>query len=123
MASVDDYVAGLPAEHAEIARRIRELIKRVAPEARESIKWAQPVYEHHGPFAYFRGFKDYVNFGFWRGAELNDPEKLLTGGGERMAHISVRRAEDLPTAQLEAFVRAAVLLNEAKGNPTRRARA
>jgi hypothetical protein len=37
-----------------------------------------------------------------------------------MAHISLRRAEDMPTAQLEAFVRAAVQLNEARGNPTKR---
>jgi hypothetical protein len=122
VATVDDYVASLPADQAEIARHIRDLIKRVAPDARESIKWAQPVYEHHGPFAYFRGFKDYVNVGFWRGAELEVPDHVLTGGGQRMAHLSVRRAEDLPTAQLETFVRAAVLLNEAKGNPTRRSR-
>jgi hypothetical protein len=120
MATVDDYVAGLPADQAAIAEHIRALVKRVAPQARESIKWAQPVYEHHGPFAYFRGFKGYVNFGFWRGAELEDPDHLLTGGGERMAHVSLRSAESLPTAQLEAFVRAAVLLNETRGNPTQR---
>ncbi|NIS81601.1 MAG: hypothetical protein GTO14_15670, partial [Anaerolineales bacterium] len=52
--TVDAYIVGLDGWKAEVAARIRTIIKDAAPEAEESIKWAQPVYEFNGPFSYFK---------------------------------------------------------------------
>jgi uncharacterized protein YdhG (YjbR/CyaY superfamily) len=41
--TVDEYVASLSPEIRETAERLRGVIRAAAPEARESIKWAQPV--------------------------------------------------------------------------------
>ena len=42
--TVDVYVAALPPDQCEIAEALRGLVKAAVPNAKESIKWAQPVY-------------------------------------------------------------------------------
>jgi hypothetical protein len=80
------------------------------------------VFDSDGPFAYIKAFPSSVNLGFWRGAELDDPDGLLEGGGDRMRHIRLRSVDDIREEAIGAFVRQAVDLNRARGNPTRRAR-
>lgn len=43
----------------------------------------------HVPFAYVNAFSTHVNVGFFYGAELPDPQGLLTGNGKRMRHIKL----------------------------------
>ena len=52
--TVDEYIAGLKGWQQEVAAAIRAIVQEAAPEAKESIKWAQPVYEIGGPFAYIK---------------------------------------------------------------------
>ncbi len=63
--SVDDYITGLDDWNGEVVSEVRSIIRNNAPEAKESIKWAQAVYEINGPFCYIKAFKNSVNFGFW----------------------------------------------------------
>ncbi|MEJ2010699.1 MAG: DUF1801 domain-containing protein [Anaerolineales bacterium] len=117
--TVDAYILSLDPWQAEIARKLRAIVKAAAPEASESIKWAQPVYELNGPFAYFKAFKNTVNFGFWRGADLEDPQGLLEGSGEKMRHVKLGKVEEVDRELLTGFVRQAVELNLQKGDPTK----
>jgi len=89
------------------------------PAAAGSIKWAQPVFEDHGPFCYVRAFASHVNFGFWRGADLPDPEGRLHGGGKRMAHVKITELDDIDAAAFTKLVEAAVELNRTEGDPTK----
>jgi hypothetical protein len=118
--TVDAYVAGLGDWRGEIVSALRKLIREAAPDATESIKWGQPVYEHNGPFAHMKAFKSHVNFGFWRGAEMEDPKGVLTGTGDRMRHVELRSLADIDAPTLQSMVRTAVALNHAKGDPTQR---
>ncbi len=117
--TVDGYIAGLDGWRAAAVKSIRRIILRAAPRASESIKWAQPVYEQDGPFCYVRAFKDSVNFGFWRGAEMKDPDKLLQGSGDKMRHVKLTSLKDVRPPAFAALVRQAVRLNKLKGDPTR----
>ena len=117
--TVDAYIAGLEGWKAEVASKVRLIVLEVAPDAVESIKWAQPVYESNGPFCYMKAFKNSVNFGFWRGVELEDPEGLLQGSGEKMRHVKLAGIKDVDEAALAGFVRQAVQLNLSKGDPTK----
>lgn len=117
--SVDAYVKSLPPEQAEIVSVLRQLVRAAAPTASEAFKWAQPVYEENGPFAYIKAFKSYVNFGFWRGVDIPDPENLLQGGGTKMKHVKVVNAKDIRKKAFQDMVRAAVQLNRTKGDPTK----
>lgn len=117
--TVDQYIAGLNEEQAEIATRIRQIIRTAAPEARESFKWAQPVYESNGPFCYMKAFKSSVNFGFWRGVDLDDPRGVLEGTGDKMRHVKIAHLDEIDEDLLAGFVRQAQKLNQVKGDPTR----
>jgi hypothetical protein len=117
--TVDEYIAGLDDWQGDVVSGLREIVLSAAPQAAEKIKWAQPVYEEKGPFSFIKAFKNHVNFGFWRGVQLPDPEGLLEGSGEKMRHIKVRGLEDIKREPFEAFVREAVKLNIELGDPTK----
>ena len=68
--SVAWYIGTLEDWQQEIVREIDTIVQAAAPKATSSIKWAQPVYESDGPFAFMKAAKKHVTFGFWRGVEL-----------------------------------------------------
>lgn len=116
--TVDEYAANIGGWQAEAIAAIRQIVREAAPKATESVKWAQPVYEENGPFAWIKAYKTYVNFGFWRGSQITDPKRLLVGDGDRMRHVKITSLADLNKPALKRFVREAARLNREKGNPT-----
>jgi hypothetical protein len=117
--TVDRYIAGLDGWKAETVSSVRQVILKTAPEAKESIKWAQPVYELNGPFSYIKAFKNSVNFGFWRGVDIEDPQGLLQGSGDKMRHVKLTGVSDIDDEVFADFIRQAVQLNLTKGDPTK----
>jgi hypothetical protein len=117
--TVDRYVAKLKPPQREIVEALRRLVREAAPEATEAFKWAQPVYEQNGPFAFIKAHPNHVTLGFWRGAELDGGRGLLESGGRQMAHLKLRAAGDIKKGELSRLVRDAVRLNREKGDPTR----
>jgi hypothetical protein len=114
------YVAGLDGWRATVVGQLCALVEKAAPDATGSIKWAQPVFEDHGPICYVRAFTNHVNLGFWRGGELPDDEGRLHSGGQRMAHIKITGPQDVDAAAFTRLVKAAVQLNRTLGDPTKR---
>ena len=115
----ESYIAGVGGWRAEAMTALRAILKAAAPDATESIKWGQPVYEVNGPFAYFRAHTASVNFGFWRGVDLADPAGLLRGTGGKMRHVKLLAMADVKPAVLKAMVKEAAALNREKGDPTK----
>jgi hypothetical protein len=60
-----------------------------------------------------------VNFGFWRGVDINDPTGLLEGEGDKMRHMQLKSIEQVKADIFSDFVRQAVRLNQEKGDPTK----
>jgi hypothetical protein len=116
---VDAYVSRLPAHQQQLVNRVRALIATAAPEAIETLKWSQPVYEANGPFAYLKAYAGHVNFGFWRGASLQAPEGVLEGEGTRMRHLKLSSKAELDEGLIQRLVAEAVKLNGRLGNPSR----
>jgi hypothetical protein len=117
--SVDDYLTKVAPWQRMVIEKLRVVVKAAAPSAVESIKWGQPVYEHKGPFAYIKAHAAQVNFGFWRGAELDDTKRMLQGEGERMRHVKILETHVIDELTLAAFVKQAIALNDKKGDPTK----
>jgi hypothetical protein len=119
--TIDGYIETFEDWRGDAIRRIRELVDEAAPDAESAIKWAQPVWlSGGGPFAYVKAFPRSVNIGFWRGAQLDDPDGLLQGEGDRMKHVPIRSVDDVPAEAIGRFVRQAVALNRELGNPAKR---
>jgi hypothetical protein len=119
-ANVDDWAKKLTGWQADALKIIRALVSRHAPGSTLVMKWGQPVWEQNGPFAWLRPAAKHVSFGFWRGAEMNDPEGHLEGDGDRMRHLKVTSPDELESLPIEGFVKQAIALNGSKGDPTKR---
>jgi hypothetical protein len=116
--TVDEYIAAFDDWRTDAMKRLREVVKEGAPHSAVGIKWAQPVWEWNGPMIWMKAYPKHVDIGFWRGTEMEDPKKVLTGDGERMRHIKITSLKDIPSDALRDLVKQAVQLNTAKGNPT-----
>ena len=58
-------------------------------------------------FGYVAAFKDHVNVGFFFGALLKDPARLLEGTGKRGRHVKLRPGCEMDSAALAQLVDAA----------------
>ncbi|MEM7038941.1 MAG: DUF1801 domain-containing protein [Bacteroidota bacterium] len=104
----------------ETVQALHELVLEIMPDAKHTIKWAQPVYESpEGPAVFMKAAKKHVTFGFWRGAELDDPNGVLEGSGEKMRHVKVKGLDKIDREVLVPLVEQAVALNAAHGDPTK----
>jgi hypothetical protein len=56
------------------------------------------------PFAYVNVFKAHVNVGFFLGAELKDPARLLEGTGKRMRHVKLTPGAPIDSKALSALI-------------------
>lgn len=117
--TVDGYISDLEESKSKIVSMLRKIILEAAPEAKESIKWAQPVYESNGPFAYIKAFNTNVNFGFWRGIDIADPKGLLKGSGIKMRHVNITSLDNIDEGAFVDFIHQAIELNKIKGDPTK----
>jgi hypothetical protein len=118
--TVDDYVSEIPDPIRAVAMALRDAVRAAAPEAKESIKWGQPVYESNGPFAALKAYPRWVTLTFWRGAALADPSRRLEGDGDRMRHARYASVDEVDRAAVEALVKAAMAMNAELGDPTKR---
>jgi len=59
------------------------------------------------PFGYVNVFTSHVNVGFFRGAELPDPARLLQGAGKYMRHVKLKPGTATNAAALRALIDAA----------------
>src|SRR5690606_3298313 len=104
-------------------RALRRLVARTAPDLEESVKWGNGCWVKDGvPVAYAHAKPDHVQFGFFRGAALDDPRGLLHGKGAYVRHVPVRRYADLDEAALVALLRQAVQSAPPPAQPVARRR-
>ena len=117
--TIREYIEGLDGWQAEAAKRLVDLVLEAVPEATASVKWSQPVFDLNGPFCYIKPAKNRLNFGFWWGAKMEDPDGLLEGTGDKMRHVKITGLEDIERDKLIALARQSADLNRTLGNPTR----
>jgi uncharacterized protein YdhG (YjbR/CyaY superfamily) len=60
--SVDQYISSFPEGTQKLLKQVREIIKKAAPEAQETIAYNMPAYRLNGPLVYFAGYKNYIGF-------------------------------------------------------------
>jgi uncharacterized protein YdhG (YjbR/CyaY superfamily) len=60
--TIDEYIAGFPADIQEILQKIRKTIKDAAPDAQEAISYQMPTFKLHGNLVHFAGYKNHIGF-------------------------------------------------------------
>jgi hypothetical protein len=106
--AVDRWLAEHPGELGAIAKRWFEVMRKCGNDVRELLHDGAPTVCVEGAgFAYVDAFKAHVNVGFFRGAEIADPEGLLQGDGRFMRHVKLRPDEDIDEKALRRLIRTA----------------
>jgi uncharacterized protein YdeI (YjbR/CyaY-like superfamily) len=100
---------------AEIAAMRRVLASSAM---KEECKWGKPTYTLDGKnIVIMQGFKEYFGLGFFQGALLKDPKKVLVQLGQVHAGrvMKFTRAKDITAqaATIKAYVREAIAVEKA----------
>ncbi|HEX9793573.1 MAG TPA: YdeI/OmpD-associated family protein [Planctomycetota bacterium] len=120
---IDAYIAKAPEFARPILEKFRKAVHAACPEVKEVMKWSAPHFEHHGLLGGMAAFKAHVRYGFWRGKELADPERLLGRvGSTEMGYMKAGKVAEMPTQKvLVAYVKEAAALNENKAEAAKSA--
>ena len=104
----------------QLVARLRELIRRAAPDLVEEWKWNTPVWSHGGNVVAVGAFQDHVKINFFKGASLHDPHCLFNAGldAKTSRAINLREGDRLNEAAFQNLLRAAVA--QIQGKRTRK---
>lgn len=110
--SVEEWLANLAPDLQAITKQLRAVARKNMPDAHEFIYHDAIGYSvSDSPFdriCYVAPQKKgYVNFGFFFGAGLPDPKKLLIGEGKRLRHVKVWSVEEAKNPALGKLIAAA----------------
>jgi hypothetical protein len=95
-------------ELGAIAKRWFRVMRECGGDVRELLHDGHPtVCVDDAAFGYVNAFKAHVNVGFFRGAELPDPQGLLEGTGRFMRHVKLRPGEGVDVGALRELIHTA----------------
>jgi uncharacterized protein YdhG (YjbR/CyaY superfamily) len=60
--TIDEYIAGYPADMQEILREVRETIRQAAPEATEAMAYGLPTFRLEGNLVHFGAHPKHIGF-------------------------------------------------------------
>jgi hypothetical protein len=103
--AIDAWMKKHEGELGVIAQQWFEEMRRCGDEVRELLHDGCPVAcLGDAPFGYVNVFTSHVNVGFFHGAALPDPARLLQGAGKRMRHVKLRPATFTNAADLSKLI-------------------
>ena len=114
---IDARIAELGDWRGATLARVRAIVKQADPEVVEEGKWrGVPVWSHDGILCTGETYKSVVKLTFAKGASLKDPAKLFNSSleGNTRRAIDIREGEKIDEKALQALIREAVALNQAK---------
>jgi hypothetical protein len=95
--------------------RLREIVFSIHPEACEVVRLGDRAATYgFGPkkmsegYVYILPYPSWVNLGFYKGAELPDPEGLLTGTGKKLRHVKIRSVDEAKNPKIIPLIEAAI---------------
>jgi hypothetical protein len=103
--AVDAWMKKHDGELGVIAQQWFEVMRGCGDEVRELLHDGCPVAcLGDAAFGYVNVFTSHVNVGFFHGAALPDPARLLQGAGKRMRHVKLRPGTSANAAALSKLI-------------------
>jgi len=106
--AIDAWMEAHAGELGAIAHQWFEVMRSCGDEVRELLHDGCPTAcLGDVPFAYVNVFTAHVNVGFFQGASLPDPARLLQGAGKFMRHVKLKPGTPINSAALHKLIVAA----------------
>ena len=103
--AIDAWMKRQAGELGNIAQYWFEIMRNCGDEVRELLHDGCPVACFGDfPFAYVNAFRSHVNVGFFQGASLPDPARLLQGAGKFMRHVKLKPGTNADAAALTKLI-------------------
>ena len=103
--AIDAWMKKKPGELGTIARHWFEVMRGCGDEVRELLHDGCPVAcLGDAPFGYVNVFTSHVNVGFFHGAALSDPGRLLIGTGKFMRHVKLKPGDSISAPALSRLI-------------------
>lgn len=107
-AAIDAWMDERAGELGAMARQWFAVMRACGDEVRELLHDGCPVAcLGDVPFGYVNVFRTHANVGFFQGATLPDPARLLQGSGKSMRHVKLRPGTATDAAALTQLIEAA----------------
>lgn len=59
---IDEYIASFPKDVQKMLQQVRDMVRKAAPKAEETIKYDMPTFMYKGNLVYFAAFKSHIGF-------------------------------------------------------------
>ena len=106
--AIESWMEKHSGELGAIAGHWFEVMRKCGDDVREVLHDGHPTAcVGDAAFGYVNAFSDHVNVGFFRGAEIADPDRLLEGNGKFMRHVKLRPDDRINVAGLSALIQTA----------------
>ncbi len=106
--AIDAWFKAHEGELGSIAHQWFEVMRKCGDEVRELMHDGCPVAcLGDAPFGYVNVFTSHVNVGFFHGAALKDPTRMLQGTGRFMRHVKLSADSTTNAATLSNLIEAA----------------
>ena len=106
--AIEIWMRAHAGELGVIAQRWFSVMRDCGGDVRELLHDGHPTAcATDAAFAYVNAFSAHVNVGFFRGAELADPDGLLEGSGKFMRHVKLRPGSEVDAAALTKLIETA----------------
>jgi hypothetical protein len=110
---IDQMIAMFPDWRGDVLKILRKTINSTDSEIKEEWKWATAVWTKNGLVCATSAFKNHVKINFFKGASLQDPNKLINAGHDSKDHraIDFYEGDKIDEEGIRELVREAIALN------------
>ena len=112
--SIDGYIEGCPRHFQKKLRMIREVIKKAAPDALETISYRMPTFSLNGNLVHFAAHKRHIGF-YPTPSGISNFNRELSKYENSKGSVQFPIDEPLPVGLIKKIVTFRVKENRAKG--------
>jgi len=112
VATTDEFIEKrVRPEHREIVERLREIMRELAPDAREVLTYGILGWRGNLVLAVISPTKKDVTFAFSNGAQFEDKYGLLKGVGKVSKHLKFKTVQDIDKGVVAYYLNQALALD------------
>jgi uncharacterized protein YdhG (YjbR/CyaY superfamily) len=116
---IDDYIARFPKDVQSILQRVRETIRKAAPDAEETIKYQIPTFVLNGNLVHFAAFAKHIGF-YPTPTGIKAFEKELSEYHTAKGSVQFPLDKPVPLGLIKKIVAFRVQESQKKAKPGRR---
>ena len=120
--NIDEYIKAASPEVRKILKKMRSIIRKSAPQAKEKIAWGMPTYHLEGNLVHFAAFKKHISL--FPGSEpIRHFKKELLDYKTSKGTIQIPYDAAIPVALVSKIVKFCVRLNLVSAEAKKRMKA